>query len=108
MKLPTKDLRLTANPGFSNPLERLILNLNDILSRTNAQLNLLSEGTLAAVHNAATAAPAQGKFGRGDFIRNAEPSELGAVGSKYVVAGWICVAAGEPGTWVDCRYLTGN
>lgn len=88
--------------------DRLMLNLNDILTRTNEQVNRLSEGRLGAVHNAATAAPTTGTHAQGDFIRNATPSELGSAGSKYVIFGWICTVSGTPGTWVECRFLTGN
>jgi hypothetical protein len=72
------------------------------------QLNALTEGRLSAVHNAATAAPTTGDWAQGDFIRYAAPVEAGTAGSKYVLLGWICVASGTPGTWKECRALTGN
>lgn len=72
------------------------------------QVNDLSEGRITAKYNAGTAAPTTGKYERGDFIPNSEPSEAGTAGSKYVVTGWICTAGGEPGTWVATRSLTGN
>ena len=72
------------------------------------QVNALSEGKLSAVHNAMTAVPTGGTYSVGDFIRNSAPSELGAPGSKYVVFGWICSVGGTPGTWLQCRFLTGN
>jgi len=102
MKLPTIALRL---PG---ELGALVLRLQDLLSQTNGQINLLTEGTLAAVHNARTAAPTTGTWAQGDVIRNATPAEAGSAGSKYVVTGWICTASGAPGTWLQCRVLTGN
>lgn len=71
-------------------------------------VNLMTDGRLAGVNNATTAAPTTGTYARGDFVQNSQPSELGAAGSKYVVYGWLCVAAGTPGTWVQCRFLTGN
>lgn len=108
MRLPTKDLRLTANPGLSNPQERLILNLNDILSRTNQQINQLTEGQISAIHNARTSAPTTGLHQQGDFFRNAQPSVAGTAGSQYVITGWMCVVGGEPGTFVECRSLTGT
>lgn len=72
------------------------------------QLNKLSEGRLAARHNAITAAPTTGSYAVGDFVSNSTPSELGAASSKYVIIGWICVTAGSPGTFLECRCLTGN
>lgn len=63
---------------------------------------------MVATYNATTAAPATGSWARGDFIPNSAPAELGAALSKYVIRGWICTASGTPGTWVQCRYLTGN
>jgi hypothetical protein len=72
------------------------------------QVNNLSEGKLSAVYNAYTAAPTTGTWNQGDFIRNSAPSELGSGGSKYVIFGWICTVSGTPGTWLQCRFLTGN
>lgn len=83
-------------------------NLVDLLKRIAYQVNLLSEGALVARYTARTAAPTTGKYARGDFIANSEPSELGAVGSKYVITGFLCVVGGEPGTFVQTRALTGN
>lgn len=72
------------------------------------QVNAISEGRIAGFYNATTAAPTTGTYARGDFIPNSAPSELGTAGSKYVIEGWKCVAAGTPGTWVQKRFLTGN
>lgn len=74
------------------------------------QLNQLSEGQVVAVTNAATAAPTGSavNYNLGDFILNSAPAELGTAGSKYIVHGWRCTAAGAPGTWLPCRFLTGN
>lgn len=80
----------------------------EILSAIQTQLNALAEGRLQAHYNAYTAAPTTGTYARGDFIRNSEPSEAGSGGSMYVVIGWICTASGTPGTWKECRVLTGN
>jgi len=72
------------------------------------QVNMLSEGRISAANNASTAAPTTGAYARGDFVRNSAPSELGSASSKYVIYGWVCVASGTPGTWRQCRFLTGN
>jgi hypothetical protein len=82
--------------------------LTDLFRATNVQVNQLTEGTVSAVHSAATAAPTAGSFAVGDFVRNSAPSELGTVGSKYVVMGFLCTVGGTPGTFVQCRALTGN
>lgn len=93
--------------------------LNTYLDRLARQLNLASEGLISGASNAGTAAPTTGTWSQGDFVRHSTPSEvspatptydqLGSVMTgKYVVFGWICVAGGAPGTWKECRFLTGN
>lgn len=72
------------------------------------QVNMLSEGKLAAEYGASTSFPTTGTQAVGDFVRNSAPAELGAASSKYVIFGWVCVTAGSPGTFVQCRFLTGN
>lgn len=72
------------------------------------QVNRTSEGQISGATNATTAAPTAGDYAQGDFVRNSAPSELGAVASKYVITGWICTVSGNPGTWLECRTLTGN
>ena len=77
--------------------------------RTHAlQINAISEGRLAGSYNAQAAAPTTGTYAQGDFIRNSAPAELGAAASKYVIFGWVCTVAGTPGTFLQCRFLTGN
>lgn len=82
--------------------------LQKTLRDISYQVNLLSEGRIEAEYSAMTSAPASGAYAQGDFIRNSAPSELGTAGSKYLVFGWICVSGGTPGTWLQCRFLTGN
>src|SRR5512139_3552107 len=79
-----------------------------ILAKIDQQVNQLSDGRVVAVDNAATAAPTTGDCAVGDFVSNKTPTESGSPGSAYVVLGWICTAAGSPGTWLPCRALTGN
>lgn len=55
-----------------------------------------------------TAAPTSGHWAAGQRVRNSAPSEAGSAGSKYVILEWVCVTAGEPGTWLEVRALTGN
>lgn len=72
------------------------------------QVNALSEGRIGGHYNAATAAPTTGMYQQGDFVRNLTPTELGTTPNKYVIFGWLAVAGGSPGTFVQCRFLTGN
>lgn len=97
MKLPTTP-RL--DPKAPQELVRL-------LSDMARQINGISEGTLYAFHTAATAAPTTGSWAVGDFVLNSAPAELGAAGSKYIIHGYRCTVSGTPGTWVQCRFLTG-
>lgn len=95
------DPRLGSGPN-------LYQRLTDYLRSIAVQLNGVTEGRMSALHTSLTAAPTTGTWAQGDFIRNSTPAEAGGVGSKYVVLGWICTAGGTPGTWLQCRVLTGN
>lgn len=101
---PPQEPILPANPSDAP----LVAALKVLLRTVCARLNALSDGRISAVDNAATGAPTTGAWARGDFIRNKEPSEQGSPGSMYVIHGWQCVSGGTPGTWVECRFLTGN
>lgn len=79
-----------------------------ILGAIEVQLNGLTEGRMAVRHFTDTATPTVGNFAKGDIVWNSAPAEAGGAGSKYVVLGWICTAAGSPGTFKDMRVLTGN
>lgn len=72
------------------------------------QVNGISEGLISASYSALTSIPTSGTWAQGDFVKNKTPVEAGAVASKYVVIGWICVSSGTPGTWLPARVLTGN
>ena len=72
------------------------------------QINALSEGKAVALYQSASSAPTTGTYAQGDFVTNNTPTELGTAGQKYVIRGWICTVGGTPGTWVQCRFLTGN
>lgn len=61
-----------------------------------------------AVADKSASAPKTGTWPTGATVANASVSELGSAGSKYVITGWVCVAGGTPGTWVETRALTGN
>jgi hypothetical protein len=102
--------RVQDNPYLANIADQreLVRQLTYLHRDIITQLNLLSEGSIQAATNAATAAPTTGDFQLGDFVRNSTPSELGAPGAKYLLLGWCNVAAGSPGTFMECRVLTGN
>ncbi|APW37656.1 hypothetical protein RD110_11010 [Rhodoferax koreense] len=106
-------MRLEENPqlpiGATSPYEVALNQLLTRVFRAFAQkANQIADGRVSAIDNALTSAPTTGQYQRGDFVRNSAPVEAGTAGSKYVVTGWICVAAGSPGTFVQHRALTGN
>jgi len=82
--------------------------LTELLRDIAYQVNALSRGSFGALEGAATAAPTTGTWAQGDFIANSNRVEAGAPTEKYVLMGWVCVAGGTPGTWVESRTLTGN
>jgi len=71
-------------------------------------VNLLCEGRLSGTYNAQSAAPTTGRHAQGDMVKNLAPVEVGTAPNKYVIHGWQCITGGEPGTWVQMRFLTGN
>lgn len=88
MKLAT-DQRLPADAA------RLTQRLTDLLTQLARQVNGMTEGSIAAVHNALTAPPTTGTWAQGDFIRNSAPINV----SGSTTLGWLCVTSGTPGTW---------
>lgn len=102
MRLQTDNYRLGVE---SDSIARSLLQLLPAFAK---QVNAVSEGRIAGHHNAATTAPASGLYQRGDYLINSQPQVLGTAGSQYVINGWVCVASGEPGTWVQDRGLTGT
>lgn len=53
-------------------------------------------------------APTVGMWKIGDEVININPSEMGSSSKKYIVDKWVCIKAGIPGTWKECRTLTGG
>ena len=102
MRLPTDNQRLGGD------LPTLLRALAQLLPMFAAQVNAISEGRIAGTHNAQPAPPTAGLYQAGDYIKNSAPQVLGTAGSQYVLRGWVCVAGGEPGTWVQDRGLTGT
>lgn len=103
MKLPF-DARLPQTDDVKLLKKRLF----ELFREIATQVNGLSEGAIAAHYQARTAAPTAGTYKQGDFVKNKTPQELGTAGGKYVVLGWVCIADGTPGTWRECRTLTGG
>lgn len=103
-------MKLQQDPylGSLRDFPSLVRQLTTLWGQLVTQVNLLSEGYIQAATNAATSAPTAGDYRQGDTVRNLAPIEAGSPGSAYVITGWICVADGNPGTWVECRSLTGN
>ena len=95
-------LNISPRVGIADPL------LQRELREHALQVNQLSEGRISAEYGALPTVPTAGTFARGDFVRNSLPSEAGTAGSKFVVYGWLCVDSGTPGTFVQCRFLTGG
>lgn len=98
----SNDARLPQGGDIPSWRTRLYELVRDIVN----QLNAVSEARISACTNAATAPPATGTYTPGDFVRNSAPTELGPAGARYVVDGWLCIAA--PLTFVQKRFLTGN
>jgi hypothetical protein len=89
----------------------LVASINKYLKLVQEQVNRLGQGAVSGSSTASTSPPAPNSvtiYAQGDFIRNSAPTVLGAAGSHYVVIGWICVAGGKPGTWIECHCLTGT
>lgn len=106
MKLPEQPL-LPANPD-TDYARRSAVVLQDLLGRAFRKVNALASGRASATDDASTGSPTAGLWAQGDFVRNSAPQEQGAAGGRYVITGWLCLAGGEPGTWVEQRVLTGN
>ena len=102
------DPRLPIVQGQSQYLQDLSFRLTLLFRAIANQIDGISEGSQAAFYTALLVAPTTGKWALGDFVLNKSPAETGTVGSKYIIHGWRCVSGGSPGTWVQCRYLTGN
>lgn len=102
-------MRIDQDPRLPTEFNRSMLaRLYDLFRQVAQQVNALAEGQIVAAHNAASGPPTTGTHYQGDVVRNREPAELGAAGSKYVLTGWVCVASGTPGTWREMRAATGG
>ena len=80
-------------------LQRLVIRINELFRSQAVEINKVTQY--------ATTAPTTGSHAKSEFVWNSAPSESGSAGSKYVILGWSCVTSGTPGTWKECRCLTG-
>jgi hypothetical protein len=82
----------------------------ELVRQLEDAINKLSEGRIYQTYNATSAEPSGANVSHqvGDVVRNSLPTELGSAGSKYVLYGWLCLAAGSPGTFRELRIPTGN
>lgn len=107
-------MRLEQNPilseggSFLFTLQRLFRLIAQVANSTADKVDGLAGGRASAVDGKQASIPTTGDYEQGDFVKNSAPVELGIIGSKFVVEGWLNVAAGSPGTFVECRSLTGN
>lgn len=101
-------MRLNETPLIGRTPEALVQSLHKLFRDVTVKVNQIAGGRAAGFDGAATAAPTTGTWAQGDFIRHSAPVEAGAAGSMYVTLGFVCVAGGTPGTWRQCRVLTGN
>lgn len=88
--------------------KRLSVRVFELMRAVAIKVNAMASGQVSGLDGGGTAAPTTGTWAQGDTVRNSAPTEIGTAGSKYVLTGWICVAGGTPGTWVQQRTLTGN
>lgn len=82
--------------------------MTKFMRETAQKVNAVASGTFSGYDGASTAAPTTGTWAQGDFVKNSNPTVQGAAASQYTVLGFLCVAGGTPGTWVQFRGLTGT
>ena len=84
--------------------------MSELMRQLEDAVNKLSEGRIYQHYNAASAAPSGTTvaYQVGDKVWNLSPTPAGSAGSEYLIIGWMCIAAGTPGTWREMRVLTGN
>ena len=77
--------------------------LQDIIRAICGQVNKLSEGAIAAKYNAQSTVPSgtSANYAVGDFV----PDSNCTVTNGNLRLGWICVAAGTPGTLQEARVI---
>lgn len=104
MRLPQFEI------GNPSNVSTLLAALTRYMRQLVIQVNAIGDGQLTATNNASVSFPTGTSvaYSVGDYVRNSTPAELGSAGAKYIILGWVCVSSGAPGTWRQCRVLTGN
>ena len=88
--------------------------ITDIIRQITTTMNLISEGRSSAHYQAQASVPTGTSYAYqvGDVVYDSNCTVRGSVApgvaSSYVRLGWICVAPGSPGTFVEWRVLTGT
>jgi hypothetical protein len=100
---------MAVNLQYTEVMRELITQLLGELASIDVRLDLLEASSISSRVNAVDLlSDISDPHGVGDFVPKKTVSELGAVGNKYVLFGWSCVVEGNPGTFKECRFLTGN
>lgn len=86
------------------PAEYTRSSVQQVVSAIENQVNLLAEGRLTGRHFNATVIPTTGNFSVGDIVWDSAP----AVSNGTVRLGWICTAAGAPGTLQEMRVMVAS
>jgi len=88
--------------------------MQDIVRAITSQVNHLSEGKLSARYQAQSTVPSGSAvaYAVGDITWATSPTVIGSiapgVAASYVRIGWICTAAGKPGTHQELRIAVGT
>lgn len=89
---------------------------DNLIANNSVTKNIATSNKSVCVNNVgyniksfeSNAKPTSGTWNQGDVCINKTPTEIGDVGSKYIIEKWICIAGGTPGTWKECRVITGD
>lgn len=95
---------------FKVPSEYKKADFAEIIRSICNAVNQLAENRITAKYNASSIVPSGTavSYQTGDFVPNSNSTVLGTVGAQYIVEGWMCVAPGTPGTFVEKRFITGT
>jgi hypothetical protein len=107
-EVSAEKITMRLNETIQLSKETLIQSLYEILQASARKINGLAAGAYSARDNQLSAAPTTGTWAKGDFVENSNAVEAGSSPNKYILIGWRCTVGGTPGTWLECRVLTGN
>lgn len=88
-------------------------NISDIVRAITSPLSQMLDGRIQPKATATTVPSGSAvAYTPGDIVWDSAPTVRGSVApgvaASYVRAGWICTAAGSPGTFQEIRWLTGS